>query len=339
MDVLTLPPLGDRAARVLIAAGDEEWRARVVETLEAEGHVLCVVDSVDEILEAVRLMLPDLVLLAVHLTGGSGLEVLGDLRMIDPLRLMPIGLLADKPLDEHEVTVGLLGGADDVLDPRRTRELAARVAVQLRNRRDRDLLRRAQKERVRLIDDARTDPLTSLANRRALEEALGAPIDEGDELLLMVIDVDHFKRVNDTYGHTAGDDVLRALGRRLSQLARAGDMIARYGGEEFVAIVRDARAGDHRAIVERFLVGIRELRLRSPLGPPRVTASIGAVSLATRRFEVDEPWPTTAQPLLELADQCLYRAKRGGRDRLVLAPFGQPIRDSSWPSQRSEIVR
>ncbi|MFO0714200.1 MAG: diguanylate cyclase [Sandaracinus sp.] len=313
-------------------------RDRIAGVLEDEGHVVCAIGSLDGILETVRLTLPDLVLLAIELPDGSGLEVLGDLRMLDPLRLMSIGLLAPQPLDEELVSHCLLGGADDVLDPSRLLELAARVAVQLRNRRDRDLLRRAQKERVRLIDDMHTDPLTGVGNRRVADAALAATVDDDTSTLLLVIDIDHFKRVNDTYGHAAGDDVLRAVGRRLGRLARDGDVVARYGGEEFIVVIRDAPAPIHGAIAERFHAGIRSLRLRSPTGPPRVTVSIGAVSLAPLGAESERTGrPRTLEAVFEAADQCLYHAKRSGRDRVVHVPFGQPIRrESGRPSVPAE---
>jgi diguanylate cyclase (GGDEF)-like protein len=340
MEPLTLPPLSDRAARILVCMGDGEDRDCIAGLLEDEGHVVCSVGQLDGILETVRLTLPDLVLLAVELPDGSGLEILGDLRMLDPLRLMPIALIAADGLDEQLVAQCLLGGADDVLDPSRRLELAARVAVQLRNRRDRDLLRRAQKERVRLIDDMHTDPLTGVRNRRAVDGALQAPLDEEASTLLLVIDIDHFKKVNDTYGHAAGDDVLRAVGRRLGRLARDGDVVARYGGEEFVVVIRDAPTSIHRTIAERFHEGIRSLRLRSPSGPQRVTVSVGAISLGPAETDAARAArPSTLEPVFEAADQCLYHAKRAGRDRVVLLPFGEPLRRESGRPSAAPLER
>jgi diguanylate cyclase (GGDEF)-like protein len=340
MEPLTLPPLSDRAARILVCMGDGEDRDCIAGLLEDEGHVVCSVGQLDGILETVRLTLPDLVLLAVELPDGSGLEILGDLRMLDPLRLMPIALIAPDGLDEQLVAQCLLGGADDVLDPSRRLELAARVAVQLRNRRDRDLLRRAQKERVRLIDDMHTDPLTGVRNRRAADGALQAPLDEEASTLLLVIDIDHFKKVNDTYGHAAGDDVLRAVGRRLGRLARDGDVVARYGGEEFVVVIRDAPTSIHRTIAERFHEGIRSLRLRSPSGPQRVTVSVGAISLGPAETDAARAArPSTLEPVFEAADQCLYHAKRAGRDRVVLLPFGEPLRRESGRPSAAPLER
>jgi diguanylate cyclase (GGDEF)-like protein len=330
MEPLSLPPLSDRVPRVLVCMGVGELRESLVAALESEGHIVSSVSRVEGVLEMVRLTLPDLVLLALELPDGSGLEVLGDLRMLDPLRLMPIGLIAAQPVEEELVSHCLLGGADDVLDPARLLELTARVAVQLRNRRDRDLLRRAEKERVRLLDDMLTDPLTGLRNRRAVDGALAAPLEEEASALVLVLDIDHFKKVNDTYGHSVGDEVLRAVGHRLSRLARDGDIVARYGGEEFVVILRDAPTSTHRSIAERFHEGIRSLRLRSPSGPQRITISVGGTSLAPAETEQERAErPRTLEPLFEAADQCLYHAKRAGRDRVVLLPFADASRCES----------
>ena len=119
MEPLSLPPLSDRVPRVLVCMGVGELRESLVAALESEGHIVSSVSRVEGVLEMVRLTLPDLVLLALELPDGSGLEVLGDLRMLDPLRLMPIGLIAAQPVEEELVSHCLLGGADDVLDPAR----------------------------------------------------------------------------------------------------------------------------------------------------------------------------------------------------------------------------
>lgn len=310
---LSVPPLGDRPARVLVVATCPDRRTELARMLEGEGHLADTLDP-EEFLDGLRARPPDVVLLDGAGVGGTGLELLGDLRILDPVHLVPLVVLADPEAEEEDVARALLAGADDVItDPRRTRELSARIAVQLRNRRDRDLLRSTQRERSQLEDEAMTDALTGLGNRRAADRALRADAGSLESLLLMVVDVDHFKRVNDTWGHAVGDEVLRSLGRCLRRLARDGDDVSRYGGEEFLVVIRDAPARSHRAIAERFLRGIRSLTLPPGLGPPRITASIGAVS-----WEASQP-VAEASTLFEAADRALYAAKRGGRDALVLS--------------------
>ena len=335
MDRLTLPPLVDRPARVLVAMGDASAREEVTSALGVRGHTISSVNEAVCVLDRVRLGLPDLVVLETSLDDGQGLEVLGDLRMQDPMRLMPIVLISAEDVDEEHVVRCLLAGADDhVTGIGRMRELVARVDVQLRNRRDRDLLRTAQKERTRLLDDALTDALTGVGNRRAADSSLAGALAGAETALVMVIDVDHFKRINDGYGHAAGDEVLRALGRCLGRLARDGDAISRYGGEEFLVVIRDAPERSHPAIVERFIQGIRAMRLPPTAGPPRLTASIGAASWSREAWSAraaakglappfDPPPEWEGEPggqaLFALADRCLYRAKRGGRDAIVIA--------------------
>ena len=320
MMVLSVPPLGDRLARVLVVAAFGERRCAIVAVLAEEGHIVDVLDQPEQFCDYVRGRPPDLVLLdAGDEDESPALEVVGDLRTLDPVHLVPLIVLAPAEASEEDVARALFAGADDVIsDARRLRELVARVAVQLRNRRDRDLLRTTQKERSALADEALTDPLTGLGNRRAADRALATNSAALESLLLLVVDVDHFKRVNDTWGHAAGDEVLRALGRCLRRLARDGDDVARFGGEEFIVVIRDAPAKSHRAIAERFLRGVRALSLPPGIGPSRVTASIGAVT-----WQQPEALPESPA-LFSTADRALYSAKRSGRDALVLVRANEP---------------
>jgi two-component system cell cycle response regulator len=320
MTTLSVPPLGDRAANVLVVSASPERRRCLENALGAEGHVVEEIDHLSPFVDRVLARPPDVVILDTEGEDETRLELLGELRTIDPVHLVPVIVLArDAP--EHEVVRSLLAGADDVItNPERIRELLTRVGVQLRNRRDRDLLRSVQKERTQLEGQAYTDALTGLGNRRAADRALEADLSLLESLLVMVVDVDHFKRVNDTWGHAVGDEVLRAIGRCLKRAARDGDEVARFGGEEFVVVIRDAPPKSHRAIGERFLRSLRQMVLPPDLGPPRVTASIGAVSW-TR--EADGPSPPK-DTLFQSADRALYLAKRGGRDGLVLVPALHP---------------
>lgn len=312
--MLSVPPLHGRAARVLVVHEDEGRCADLAATLLEEGHEVIVLCETAGVLETVRRRPPDLVLLGTHFPESSGLEVLGDLRMVDELRLVPVLLLPPEDADEDAVVHGLLAGADDVFTSRhRMRELSARVAVQLRNRRDRDLLRTAQKERVELLDAARTDALTGLGNRRAADEMLALALEGTSSLLLLVIDIDHFKRINDTWGHSVGDEVLRAVGGVLRKQARGNDQVARYGGEEFIVVIRDAPIERHQVIAERFHRMVRSLKLPEGLGPQSITASIGAAT-----WQPSSPWPSAAV-VFSAADAALYAAKREGRDRVVFA--------------------
>jgi diguanylate cyclase (GGDEF)-like protein len=161
---------------------------------------------------------------------------------------------------------------------------------------------------------ANIDALTGLPNRRYLEEfvAIAGPRRRsGDSYGVLMIDIDHFKRLNDRYGHSAGDSVLRAVGERISAAIRATDTPARYGGEEFAVVLRRANQAQAMEVAERIRQTIRaippgDLKLREP-----VTVSVGVA--------VSESTDVALTNLLEAADQALYRAKREGRNRTVLA--------------------
>jgi diguanylate cyclase (GGDEF)-like protein len=160
---------------------------------------------------------------------------------------------------------------------------------------------------------ASTDPLTGLPNRRYFDEFVGLLSRRrraGDAVGIVMVDIDRFKRLNDTYGHATGDQVLRAVGGAIVSAVREDDVPARFGGEEFVVLLRNPDPGVAVEVGERIRSAVGELDLRS-LGVPRVSVSVG-VAVAD---EPDEP----IESLLETADRALYRAKRNGRDRVVAA--------------------
>lgn len=161
----------------------------------------------------------------------------------------------------------------------------------------------------------RTDALTRLFNRGALDDKLPQLIDAGrttgQPVSVLMIDIDHFKRVNDTYGHAAGDIVLANLGDALVRaFPRKSDFLARYGGEEFCVVLVNTTEADSRRLAERFLNQLRALEIPVDDQVLRITASIGAAEV-----HVGE----TAKSALQRADQALYVAKREGRDRVVVA--------------------
>jgi diguanylate cyclase (GGDEF)-like protein len=169
---------------------------------------------------------------------------------------------------------------------------------------------------------ATTDGLTGLANHRTfqarLDEHLLASQRYGKRLALILCDIDHFKSVNDTYGHPVGDQVLRGVARALSKEARATDLVARYGGEEFAVIMPETDAAGGRVIAERIREKVGALVFATELGQLRVTISLGLATFPDEGRRKAE--------LVELADACLYHAKRGGRNRTVTAAQLRPAR-------------
>jgi len=162
---------------------------------------------------------------------------------------------------------------------------------------------------------ATTDGLTGLTNHRTfqvrLDEQLAQAQRYGKRLSLILCDIDHFKSVNDTYGHPVGDVVLKGVARTLQKEARATDVVARYGGEEFAVVMPETDAAGAVVIAERIRERVKALVFDTAQGPLRVTLSLGIAAVpddATRKGD-----------LVERADACLYHAKRNGRDRSVSA--------------------
>ena len=164
---------------------------------------------------------------------------------------------------------------------------------------------------------ASTDALTGLANKRALEEALTRDLSRADRdqtwLTILISDIDFFKKVNDTFGHLTGDEVLRQVGRLFGAKMRGGDLAARYGGEEFLLILPGSNAIGGKIVAERLRKTIEELVVQGPKGPFSITSSFGVASVCG---------PGCAGKMKDLigrADTALYAAKHGGRNRVVVA--------------------
>ncbi|MFW5925279.1 MAG: GGDEF domain-containing protein [Myxococcota bacterium] len=314
--VHTLPPPPDRPSLVLVVHEDEGYRAWIENVLREAEFEVDTHPSAEGLVERVRLAPPDLLLLGVPLLDADWVALCDDLRYLDQARMVPIVLLSTVAADESTVVQGLSCGADDfITDTGRPDELRARVRVQLRHRRDRELLQWASAQRAQFRTEALVDPLTGIGNRRAAEEGLAGILHTGEPFLLMLLDVDYFKRVNDTHGHAIGDVVLRGLASCLDRLARRGDVVARYGGEEFLLLLRGATAKQAHRIAQRFRRTIAELTYPDAPDVGPITVSIG---VATWSAQGKTP---PAEDLLQGADQALYSAKRAGRDRVVVSHF------------------
>jgi diguanylate cyclase (GGDEF)-like protein len=235
--------------------------------------------------------MPDMHTSCVPLTAQG--ESLGVLVLVEPLAA------AQRSAREQD--------ADEQADRRRTLTATAeQIALALANLRLRDTLK---SQSIR-------DPLTGLFNRRFLEESLEREcrrsIRSSRTLSVMMLDIDHFKRFNDTFGHDAGDAVLREVGAVLRSFFRGEDVACRYGGEEFALVLTDTTAEGALARASQLREQVHQLSLsfrRQSLGP--VTISVGIATLPIHA--------TTADALLRIADKALYRAKHEGRDRVILA--------------------
>lgn len=253
----------------------------------------------------------DLVVIALNLQHSDGLRLCSQVRSLDRTRHLPILIMAD-PGDEARLLRGLDMGINDYLmRPVDRPELLARVRTQIKRKRFSDYLRNQIRESVEL---SITDPLTGLHNRRYMERHLKTLIADaersGRSLSVLIADIDHFKHVNDTYGHDAGDIVLKEFSDRFRRYTRGVDLACRLGGEEFLIIMHDTDKALARQVGERVRECVAALPFK--IGPSEdiwVTASVG---LATWEGDGD-----TSEALFKRADNALYAAKRQGRNQVV----------------------
>ncbi|MCR9069161.1 MAG: diguanylate cyclase [Rhodobacteraceae bacterium] len=258
---------------------------------------------------------PDVFVVAADLTHrNEGLRLISDLRSRPGTRhaativILPEG-------DSERAAVALDLGASDILhDPFDPQELAIRIRAQMNRKRQADRLRDSVRHGLEL---AITDSLTGLYNRRyglyRLDCMLEAP---GEEVAVMLLDLDHFKAINDRYGHASGDRVLKSVAERLQAALRPGDLLARIGGEEFLVALPRTNAADACACAERLrhAVGGRPFRLRQEGLSVAVTLSVGMAIAAAGPAN-----RACGEDLLAQADSALFGAKADGRDQVSLA--------------------
>jgi diguanylate cyclase (GGDEF)-like protein len=250
------------------------------------------------------------VLLDIEMPGLDGYGVLAALKSEPQLKDIPVVFLTSRAGME-DVVAGLRGGAHDYLKkPFETVELLARVGSAASVKRLQDELRERNAELNRL---SRADALTGLFNRRHLDESLDREYADArryvQPLCVLLFDLDHFKLVNDTHGHPAGDAVLRSFADRLVGQLRAGDTAGRWGGEEFLVILPRTDLDGGLEVAER----IRAATAAEPVVVEGSTIAVtvsGGCALGPGN---------SVQALVDLADNCMYQAKVAGRDRIVTA--------------------
>ena len=283
-------------------------RAILVASLEEQGYLVVEAEDGTEALEVCTIDPPDVVLLDVVMPGLSGLEVLDRLQASPDLVHVPVVCLTGRA-DVGDVVEALARGAHDYLrKPFETSELLARLSSALRVKRLSDELRARNVELERV---SRTDGLTGLLNRRAVEELLHAQLAHASRhdlaLSVLMVDLDQFKKVNDTYGHAVGDRVIVEVSARLRGLLREGDHFGRWGGEEFLALLPLTPGPAATLLAERLCADVAAHPVLLPDGR---LLPVG-VSIGTCGSTRDE------EALLRQADAALYRAKAAGRGRAV----------------------
>lgn len=302
--------------RVVIAEDDAVSR-KVLEKILLKSNYE--VATANDGLQAWRILqsedAPQLAILDWMMPGKSGLQICRDIRELGNRPYTYIMLLTSKSQNQ-EIVEALAAGADDYLTkPVEAGELTARLRVARRVLELQDEIW-AAREAVRYRVQATHDPLTGVWNRGAGLDLLGRELarSERDKSPVSVVlaDLDHFKRVNDTYGHLTGDAVLREAARRMSALMRPYDVVVRYGGEELMIILPGCDAAQAMETAERVRTEIRRAPIETSEGPIPLTASLGVASSSQTAM----PY---ADALILAADAALYQSKQSGRNRATLA--------------------
>ena len=296
-------------ANILLVESSQLQRRKIEEILAGDAHTTTAVETTADVMRLGHAQDFDLILVNLGLSTDDPLRLCSQIRADDHTRPTPILIIVDAE-DKPRLAKALELGVNDYLTkPIDRNELLARVRTQIRRKRYQDRLRA---DYQRSLSMALTDPLTGFYNRRYLDahlESLLAQSKEGPNMAsVLLFDIDFFKRVNDTYGHAAGDEVLKAVSCDVADQLRSSDTLARYGGEEFVVVTPNLEMYKAMAVAERLRTKIEALSVAVDDQSIQVTISIGVAT----------SWPgETPDLLLRRADEALYRAKETGRNRAI----------------------
>jgi two-component system, cell cycle response regulator len=288
------------ADKILVIDDSPEIHTLVKVRLGKEDVVIeCAHDGASG-LAAARELRPDLILLDVNMPDRDGFAVCADLKADHTTMDIPIIFLTGSASTEDKIRGLELGATDYVTKPFDPAELRARVRAALRTKYLMDLL----------ANKAMIDGLTGLWNRTYLDTRLGNELSasrrSGQPLACIMADIDLFKKINDSYGHGFGDEVLRQIAGVFTNCCRDEDIVCRYGGEEFVFLLPNTTIEGAAELAERFRAAVAASRVIYRGAPVSITCSFGVSILRG-------PIPPM---LVELADEALYRAKQSGRNRV-----------------------
>jgi len=319
--------------RILVAEDDNVSRRLLCVTLGKWGYeAITVADgqAAWQILEQADS--PSLAILDWMMPGKDGVQICRAIRQRPDKPYIYLLLLTAKDR-QQDVIEGLEAGADDYLvKPFDAYELKARLSVGCRIV---DLQRQLLETCDRMRDQAKRDALTGMYNYGAILEILDREFEHinGSKTSLGVImaDIDHFKRINDTLGHQAGDAVLRAIGRELSRVTRGRDTVGRYGGEEFLLVCPACQPGELRNLAERLRIQVGSLEVPHRDKKIQVTISVGA-TLVTG----DDPRDLDA--VVKEADDALYRAKKAGRNCVELSEIAARLSPPTYKAAKAGLI-
>jgi diguanylate cyclase (GGDEF)-like protein len=304
------------AGRILIVDDNAMIRSEIKAVLMKDGTFTHFMEATDGLTAFKTIMEhpPDLVLCDLVMPGFDGLKFLGLKASRKELEQIPVIILTAEDDLDRKAEILERGASDYVTKPFHEKELLARVRIhtKLKLLQDELLEKNAQLEALAI-----TDPLTGLANRRRLmarlEEEVARARRYKTPLSVVMIDIDHFKQVNDTHGHAMGDEVLRNIGAMLKASVRATDLAARYGGEEFTLVLSHTDISAALQAAECLREKFSALEHQLDGVTLKKTASLG-ISGQDGQGEIP-----SAEDFLKHADEALYRAKQGGRNRVEVA--------------------
>lgn len=308
--------------KVLIADDSAVPRLILEKTLVAMGHETAMAADGDEAWAQYQSFDPDVVLSDWLMPGIDGIELCTRIREHVSDHYTYFVLLTAMTEVEHVVTAMAAGADDFMVKPLQRTALEAAMIGARRVTELHEKLRdqRASLERLNrlLFDDARRDSLTLLGNRLRLTEDLAAVVARveryGHSYSIALLDIDFFKRYNDSFGHPAGDVALRSVAQSLAGSARTGDMVYRYGGEEFLILLPEQDLAGATAAIERIRSAVEALGIRHPNNPPT-----GVVTISGGIADIGPSVRLSVTDWLRRADLALYQAKADGRNRVV--PF------------------
>ncbi|TDH39130.1 PleD family two-component system response regulator [Pseudohoeflea suaedae] len=309
-----LSPVGNgfgEPGLVLLVEPRANARDRIIRALSQTAEVTAISDPQAALFDAAEKPY-ELVIISSQQEDYDPLRLCSQIRSLERTRFIPVLVLAEQGEDELVLRALELGVNDYLLRPLDPNELVARCVTQFRRKRYNDQLRESLTMSVEM---AVTDPLTGLNNRRYLDTHLQTLFDRskrrGRPLSVIIADIDHFKAVNDTYGHEGGDDILRDFAQRVRGAVRGADLACRFGGEEFVIVMPDTPDDIAGQVAERLRESVanQAFRIAATGQDVTVTASIGIATL--------EAGDSDAAGMLRRADKALYAAKDGGRNRVV----------------------
>lgn len=302
------------ACRLFVIDDNEDQVERMKDAVEPRGHFVSHERDPEAALERARSEEVDLFIVNLSMEDADPLRLCSSIRSMEETRLTPI-LAVVRQGDTRKLVRALEIGVNDYLTrPIDRNELTARVTTQLKRKSYVDQLRSSFQASLEM---AVTDQLTGLYNRRYLASHMSAMFDRaswsGRPLSVMILDIDHFKQINDNHGHDVGDKVIQQFAQRISNAVRGIDLACRYGGEEFLIAMPDTEMSFATVVAERLRQEIAADKFAADEAGKELAITV-SIGLASTENGPDEDSP---QQLIKRADDALYVAKTGGRNRVI----------------------